>query len=57
MHHLVDPFRIRYPDAADFTYAPFGLLRKTRSRLDFFPNFGGSNRKQLSGGKYAREVM
>jgi exonuclease III len=36
MHQLVDPFRVMYPDVSDFTYAPFGVLRKTRSRLDFF---------------------
>jgi exonuclease III len=35
MHHLVDLFRVIYPDTIDFTYAPFGVLRKTRSRLDF----------------------
>jgi hypothetical protein len=33
---LIDPFRTMYPDKEDFTYAPFGTLRKTRSRLDFF---------------------
>ena len=33
---LTDPYRILYPFKTDYTYTPFGTLRKNRSRLDFF---------------------
>jgi exonuclease III len=33
---LFDPFRIKNPMSREFSYAPFGTLRKNRSRLDFF---------------------
>jgi hypothetical protein len=36
MLKLTDPFRILYPHKIDFSYAPWGNLRKNRSRLDFF---------------------
>jgi exonuclease III len=35
---LVDPYRIRNPDPGGYSYAPFGTMRKNRSRLDFFFN-------------------
>jgi hypothetical protein len=33
---LTDPFRILHPDVRDFTYNLSGVLRKNRSRIDFF---------------------
>lgn len=33
---LADPYRSLYPNKVDFSYSPFGLVRKNRSRLDFF---------------------
>jgi exonuclease III len=33
---LTDPYRILYPNDKDYTYHPFGNLRKNRSRIDFF---------------------
>jgi exonuclease III len=33
---LSDPYRTVYPNKKDYTYTPFGDLRKNRSRLDFF---------------------
>jgi hypothetical protein len=35
-HDLSDPFRTLNPDLKEFTYYPSGLLRKNRSRIDFF---------------------
>jgi len=34
--HLIDPYRELYPTNKEFTYHPFGNIRKNRSRLDFF---------------------
>jgi exonuclease III len=33
---LTDPYRIQNPDPGGYSYAPFGTMRKNRSRLDFF---------------------
>jgi hypothetical protein len=33
---LSDPFRVLYPKKIDFSFAPWGNIRKNRSRLDFF---------------------
>jgi exonuclease III len=33
---LYDPFRTLFPNRKDFSYSPWGTLRKNRSRLDFF---------------------
>jgi hypothetical protein len=35
-HSLTDPFRARFPNKIAFSYSPFGVQRKNRSRLDFF---------------------
>jgi exonuclease III len=35
-HNLTDPFRLLYPDRVQFSYTPFGTVRKNKSRLDFF---------------------
>jgi hypothetical protein len=35
-HYLVDPFRVLYPNRRDFSYSPWGNLRRNRSRIDFF---------------------
>jgi exonuclease III len=35
-HALVDPFRVLYPNRRDFSYSPWGNLRRNRSRIDFF---------------------
>ena len=34
-YELSDPFRVLHPSVHSFTYLPFGLTRKNRSRLDF----------------------
>ena len=34
-YELSDPFRVLHPSVHSFTYSPFGLMRKNRSRLDF----------------------
>ena len=34
-YELSDPFRVLHPFVQSFTYSPFGLTRKNRSRLDF----------------------
>jgi exonuclease III len=34
--NLCDPFRIIYPHKRDYSYQPFGTLRRNRSRIDFF---------------------
>jgi len=34
--NITDPFRILYPEKIDFSYSPFGTVRKNRSRIDFF---------------------
>jgi hypothetical protein len=33
---LYDPFRTLFPNRKDFSYSPWGTLRRNRSRLDFF---------------------
>jgi exonuclease III len=33
---LCDPFRVLYPNLREFSYSPWGNLRKNRSRIDFF---------------------
>jgi exonuclease III len=33
---LDDPFRFLHPNSKKYTYRPFGLVRKNRSRIDFF---------------------
>jgi hypothetical protein len=33
---LSDPYRVLYPTKRDYSYTPFGDIRKNRSRLDFF---------------------
>ncbi len=33
---LSDPYRLLHPDARDFIYIPSGVLRRNRSRIDFF---------------------
>jgi exonuclease III len=33
---LYDPFRTLFPNRKDFSYSPWGSLRRNRSRLDFF---------------------
>jgi exonuclease III len=33
---LCDPFRTKFPNRLDFTYRPSNLLKKNRSRIDFF---------------------
>jgi hypothetical protein len=33
---LYDPFRTLFPNRTDFSYSPWGPLRRNRSRLDFF---------------------
>jgi exonuclease III len=33
---LVDPYRMLHPTRRDFTYSPFGTIRRNKSRLDFF---------------------
>jgi len=33
---LVDPYRARYPNRKEFTYIPSDLVKKNRSRIDFF---------------------
>jgi hypothetical protein len=33
---LCDPFRFKFPSVKKFSYKPFGVLRKNRSRIDFF---------------------
>jgi exonuclease III len=33
---LCDPYRVLYPTKRDYSYTPFGDIRKNRSRLDFF---------------------
>ncbi len=38
-NNLSDPYRTLYPNKKDYTYTPFGDLRKNRSRLDFFYHF------------------
>jgi len=35
-YNLSDPFRVLYPNKKDYTYSPFGDIRRNRSRLDFF---------------------
>jgi exonuclease III len=35
-HNLSDPFRVLYPNKKDYSYTPFGDIRRNRSRLDFF---------------------
>ncbi len=35
-HDMTDPYRILHPGVRDFTYNPSGILRKNRSRIDFF---------------------
>jgi hypothetical protein len=34
--NLSDPYRIMYPNRLEYTYVPYGTIRKNRSRLDFF---------------------
>ena len=34
--NLSDPYRIMYPNHLEYTYVPYGTIRKNRSRLDFF---------------------
>jgi exonuclease III len=33
---LTDPYRVLHPNAVNFSYSPFGVQRKNRSRIDFF---------------------
>jgi len=33
---LSDPFRILNPEVREFSYIPSGVIRKNRSRIDFF---------------------
>jgi exonuclease III len=35
-HNLSDPFRVLYPNKKDYSYTPFGDIRRNRSRLNFF---------------------
>ena len=35
-HELLDPFRYLNPNMMDFSYSPYGTVRKNRSRIDFF---------------------
>jgi exonuclease III len=35
-YNLTDPFRLLYPEKIQFSYSPFGSVRKNKSRLDFF---------------------
>jgi hypothetical protein len=35
-YELSDPFRVLFPNRSDFSYVPYGTMRKNRSRLDFF---------------------
>jgi exonuclease III len=34
--NLTDPYRVMYPNVVNFSYSPFGVQRKNRSRIDFF---------------------
>jgi hypothetical protein len=34
--NLSDPFHILYPNRLEYTYIPYGTVRKNRSRLNFF---------------------
>ncbi len=34
-YELSDPFRVLFPNRSDFSYVPYGTIRKNRSRLDF----------------------
>jgi len=34
--NLTDPYRVMYPNRLEYTYVPYGTIRKNRSRLDFF---------------------
>jgi len=35
-NNLVDAFRIKYPLLKDYSYVPYGTIRKNRARLDYF---------------------
>ena len=35
-HKLLDPFRYLHPNLKDFSYTPYGTMRRNRSRIDFF---------------------
>jgi exonuclease III len=35
-HELSDPFRALFPNRCDFSYVPYGTVRKNCSRIDFF---------------------
>ena len=39
-HDLIDPFRYLNPNMMDFSYSPYGTVRKNRSRIDFFLTSG-----------------
>jgi exonuclease III len=34
--NLTDPYRVMHPNVINFSYSPFGVQRKNRSRIDFF---------------------
>jgi exonuclease III len=35
-HNLTDPYWLLHPEKIQFSYSPFGTVRKNKSRIDFF---------------------